>query len=54
MANPILYMVNAFRYGFLGSSDIPLNLAFLIIAIFIVALFSFALYLLNTGKGLKS
>lgn len=54
MANPILYMVNAFRYGFLGRSDIALEVAFTIIGIFIVALFSFALYLLNTGKGLKS
>ena len=54
MANPILYMVNAFRYGFLGQSDISLMTAFFIIILFIVILFSFALYLLTTGKGLKS
>ncbi len=52
--NPILYMVNAFRYGFLGYSDIDLTVAFAIIGLFIIAMFSFALYLLNTGKGLKS
>ncbi|WP_144393631.1 ABC transporter permease [Pleionea sediminis] len=52
--NPILYMVNAFRYGFLGYSDISLTVAFAIIGLFIIAMFSFALYLLNTGKGLKS
>ncbi len=52
--NPILYMVNAFRYGFLGQSDISLPVAFAIIGLFIIVLFSFALYLLNTGKGLKS
>ena len=54
LANPILYMVNAFRYGFLGYSDISLTVAFSIIGLFIVAMFLFALYLLNTGKGLKS
>ncbi len=54
MANPILYMVNAFRYGFLGYSDISLSVAFSIIGLFIVLMFSLAMYLLNTGKGLKS
>ncbi len=54
MANPILYMVNAFRYGFLGQSDITLEIAFVVIIGFISALFVFAMYLLNTGKGLKS
>jgi len=50
--NPILYMVNAFRYGILGVSDIPIRLAFGIIMLFIVGLASFALYLLNRGTGL--
>ena len=53
MLNPVLYMVNAFRYGFLGVSDIDIRFAFLGIAVFIVALFSYALYLLNTGKRLR-
>lgn len=52
--NPILYMVNAFRYGLLGVSDINLLTAFLIIAVFIIILFSFSLYLMHTGKGIKS
>lgn len=52
--NPILYMVNAFRYGLLGVSDIGLLTAFLIIAIFIIILFAFSLYLMHTGKGIKS
>ena len=52
--NPILYMVNAFRYGLLGISDINIVTAFLIIAVFIVILFCFSLYLLNTGKGIKT
>ncbi|HHJ16537.1 MAG TPA: ABC transporter permease [Gammaproteobacteria bacterium] len=51
--NPILYMVNAFRYGFLGVSDISLTASYAIIAVFIVALYSYALYLLNIGYGIR-
>jgi len=51
--NPILYMVNAFRYGFLGVSDISLTASYVIIAVFIVSLYSYALYLLNTGYGIR-
>jgi len=54
LANPVLYMVNAFRYGLLGVSDIPLWVAFLIIIGFIVVLFGFAIYLLNRGVGIKT
>jgi len=53
-ANPILYMVNAVRYGMLGVSDINVNIAFLMIIFFVVGLFSFALYLLNRGIGIRS
>ena len=53
LANPILYMINAFRYGLLGISDIDLTMAFVIIILFIVALFVFALYLFNKGVGIK-
>tara|TARA_R110001583_G_scaffold43509_5_gene138451 strand:- start:522 stop:1295 length:774 start_codon:yes stop_codon:yes gene_type:complete len=52
--NPILYMVNTFRYGILGVSDIDLGLAFSIILIFIAVLYSYALYLLRTGKGIRT
>lgn len=52
-ANPILYMVNAFRYGVLGVSDISVGFAFLMISLFIVIAFSFSLYLLNTGKRIR-
>ena len=52
--NPILYMVNAFRYGILGVSDIEIIHAFSIILIFIIALFSYSLYLLNKGTGIKT
>lgn len=52
--NPILYMVNAFRYGFLGISDINITGAFIGVGVFIVILFSFSLYLLSTGKRLRA
>ncbi len=51
--NPILYMINAFRYGLLGVSDIDLTTAFVIIIAFITVLYYFALRLLRIGVGLK-
>ena len=54
MANPVLYMVNAFRYGFLGSSDINIWVAISLIVFFIVSLTGVAMYLLNKGIGLRS
>ncbi len=54
LANPVLYMVNAFRYGLLGVTDIPIVLALAIILMFIVVLTSFSLYLLKHGVGIKS
>jgi ABC-2 type transport system permease protein len=52
--NPIVYMVNAFRYGFLGVSDVNLVFAFSVIISFILVFFSFAMYLINKGTGLRS
>ena len=52
--NPILYMVNTFRYGILGVSDINVVFAFGMIILFIAVLGGFALHLLNTGKGIRS
>lgn len=54
MANPILYMVNAFRYGFLGTSDINVYAALSLIGVFILGLGSLAMYLLKNGIGLRS
>jgi len=51
--NPILYMVNAFRYGFLGVSDINIGLSYAIIIGFIVTLYSYAIYLLRMGYGIR-
>ncbi len=52
--NPILYMVNAFRYGMLGSSDIAIGTAYSIIGIALVSLYSIVLYLLNRGTGIRT
>lgn len=52
--NPVVYMVNAFRYGFLGESDVSLWQALLVMVSFIVVLFSYAMYLINRGTGLRS
>jgi len=54
MANPILYMVNAFRYGVLGISDIPIAVAYSLIIGLFVALFSLNMWLLSKGRGIRS
>lgn len=52
--NPILYMVNGFRYGFLGISDVTLFSSFSIIIVFIIILFCINLYLFKRGYGLRN
>ncbi|MCB1663233.1 MAG: ABC transporter permease [Pseudomonadales bacterium] len=54
LINPILYMVNAFRFGVLGVSDIDVVTAFGVIMLFILAFFVLGLYLLKHSKGLRS
>jgi ABC-2 type transport system permease protein len=54
LLNPVLYMVNAFRFGILGVSDIDVSWAIFIILSFIVVLFSYGLYLLNRGQGIRN
>jgi len=53
-ANPILYMVNAFRYGLLGITDIPLGWAYAVMLGFAALLTALALYLIDRGIGLRS
>ena len=54
LANPILYMVNAFRYGMLGVSDIPIGVAYAVILGMLALLFVTALVLMHRGTGLRS
>ena len=53
LVNPILYMVNSFRYGFRGSSDIELGSALLVILVFNAVLFLVSLTLLKRGTGVR-
>jgi ABC-2 type transport system permease protein len=52
-ANPILHMVNAFRYGFLGTSDVDVTKAFVIMLVAAGALFALAVSLMNRGTGIR-
>lgn len=54
LLNPILYMVNVFRYGILGVSDVNITVAFIGITIFLVLAFAWCLYLLEKGSRLRS
>ena len=53
-ANPIFHMVNAFRYGLLGVSDVPLGIAYVLMLGFVIVLSTLALWLLKKGVGLRS
>lgn len=52
--NPVVYMVNAFRYGFLGVSDVNISTSFMVLGSFIVLLYSLVWYLISRGIGLRS
>jgi len=52
--NPIFYMVNAFRYGLLGVSDVPLWIAYALMLGFVIVLGALGLWLLKKGVGLRS
>jgi len=53
LANPILYMVNAFRYGMLGASDISIGLAYALMLAFSALLFATILIMLHRGSGVR-
>jgi ABC-2 type transport system permease protein len=52
-ANPILYMVNAFRYGFLGHSDVNLGLSFTLMVVAAALLFGVCVWLMEKGTGTR-
>lgn len=54
LANPVLYMVNTFRYGMLGVSDINIYRALLVITLCVIGLFILNIYFLKKGIGIKS
>lgn len=51
--NPILYMVNAFRYGILGITDVSIGVSLGMIMFFIVVFFAWAMHMLNKGTGIR-
>ncbi len=53
LGNPIIYMVNAFRYGILGVSDISIAYAYVIVGLFVAGLFTVSMMLLNRGVGIR-
>lgn len=52
--NPVFYMINAFRYGFLGISDVPVIWSFTVIFTFIIIGYTLAAVLLQKGAGIRS
>lgn len=51
--NPILYMVNGFRYGMLGISDINIVTAYVVVLVFVVLTFATCYYLISRGIGIR-
>jgi ABC-2 type transport system permease protein len=54
MGNPIMYMINAFRFGMIGVTDVDIQLAFMMTVGFIVLLVVFSLVMLHRGTGIKN
>lgn len=52
--NPIVYMINGFRYGFLGVSDLPISYTFIVLGLFIVILYVVLYRLIEKGVGLRT
>ena len=53
-ANPLFYLINGFRFGFLGISDISLSLSLAVLISIIAVLLAINAHLLRTGLGLKN
>ena len=54
LLNPVLYMVNGFRHGILGVSDVSVQVSFAMLFVFVVAGFTFSMYLLKRAERLRS
>ncbi len=52
--NPILYMVNGFRYGFLGVSDVSIGVSLALLTSLSIVLFAVTMYLFRIGRGLRA
>jgi ABC-2 type transport system permease protein len=52
-ANPFFYMIDGFRYGFFGHSDVPPLTSLMIVLVFFIVLSSIAVTLLKRGYKLR-
>lgn len=52
--NPILYIINSFRYGILGVSDIPISIGIIMVILATAVMYGINMYLLKIGKGLRT
>ena len=53
MFNPVLYMINGFRYGFLGVTDLNIFYCFAVTVVFSVIFFLWAIYLFKTKRAVR-
>lgn len=53
LINPIVYMVNAFRFGILGHSDVNVSISLAVITFWCAVLYGIAYYLLSRGSGMR-
>ena len=53
LVNPIVYMVNAFRFGILGHSDVNVSISLVVITFWCAVLYGIAYYLLSRGSGMR-
>ena len=53
LINPIVYMVNAFRFGILGHSDVNVTFSLIIVTLCCAVLYGIAYYLLARGSGMR-
>ncbi|MBI1890188.1 MAG: ABC transporter permease [Burkholderiales bacterium] len=51
--NPFFYMIDGFRYGFFGQSDVDPGTSFIIVVVFFILLAGFAIQLLRSGYKLR-
>lgn len=54
LINPIFYIINAFRYGFLGISDFPIFYSYMMLFVFIIILYSVCYRLIEKGAGMRN
>ena len=53
-ANPLFYVVDAVRHGFLGTSEVGAGISFTVLAVMALGLLAWSQYLFTTGRKLKA